>query len=268
MAILYYSELESIIQKKILRKFHLSSSEVGDLMKARTYSLARFDGLMALLALGLIMTGSAWSQLPTPAAEWTPPGFAIPVKPPRGWGAEQWRKLRAGCLHISQKVYKHQPLTLNEVHADEVCMDMAPPPPSATGVIPPGANVLPPPPSTGPSPTPMPTPVPGISPQSNGGGVAIQPAAAAAPVVGPFGNPISGGGDASRRSRCASCSRKRAASPPPPPTEAAIGEDSRSIDPQTSPRKLLWLAEAIALLLEAVSYVTRLTEVGRECFGA
>ncbi len=165
----------------------------GDLMKARTYCLASYGGLMALLALGLIMTGSAHAQQPTPEAEWTLPGFAIPVKPPRGWGAEQWRKLRAGCLHISQKVYKHQPLTLNEVHADEMCMDMAPPPPSATGVIPPGENVLPPPPPTGPSPQSMPTPVPGILPQSSATGIAAQAASASAPVVGPFGNPISGG---------------------------------------------------------------------------
>ncbi len=92
----------------------------------------------------------------------------MPVQPPKGWGAEQWARLRQSCLHMAEKIYKHQPLTFDELGGREMCLGYgAPPPPSATGAIPPGETVLPPPRSTGPSPQSMPTPVPEISPQSN-----------------------------------------------------------------------------------------------------
>ncbi len=114
----------------------------------------------------------------------------MPVQPPRGWGAEQWAKLRQSCLRMAEKIQEHEPLTFDELGSREMCMGWgAPPPPSATGQL-----LPPPPPPLRVPPVSQPTPVPETPPQSSIGGAAITTASAVDPVIGPFGTPFPGGG--------------------------------------------------------------------------
>ena len=136
---------------------------------------------LLVFAMSTMPTGSALAQQPTPTAEPTPPGFAMPVEPPRGWGAEQWGNLRGACLRMAQKIQEHQlqPPTPQELSTRELCLTYGsayanPSPGNASSPLPPPAPL----PSV--LPTPLPTAAPEFPPQSSIGGSIVQTASAAA----------------------------------------------------------------------------------------
>jgi hypothetical protein len=136
--------------------------------------------IIAAIVLAFAFT-SASAQASSPAAQPTPQGFFAPVKPPKGWGAEQWARMRKLCLGLSGKVQKHIPLTRQELRDADTCDQYIVVPPSLR--LPrPGVAVEAPSPS-GPPPKAMPTPLPEVAPESS-----------ADPPAGPFGTPFAGGG--------------------------------------------------------------------------
>jgi hypothetical protein len=74
---------------------------------------------------------SARAQAPSPTAQPTPQGFFAPVKPPKGWGAKQWARMRKLCLSLAAQQRGNGPVTPQELQDRETCFQYVVVPPSA-----------------------------------------------------------------------------------------------------------------------------------------
>jgi hypothetical protein len=152
--------------------------------KLREYSAVGLAAIALLVIPPYSIRSDARAQPTKPSP--SPTGhvpLALPIQPPPGWNPQDWARVRQGCQTVADKAAAHQPFNNADSSNVGICRSL-----NFENLPGPGGST---PPSSKHSAMPIPTPA--VSPQPG----AFNPALSASPIIGPFGNPFTGGsGDA------------------------------------------------------------------------